>query len=792
MTAESKQGTATDAIVHRKRLHILLFYVAVASPFIAQGAIRAMQTNANSPVDWVSDAFPAKAEYEAFRKRFGTGDVVVMSWPGCTVENSQLDELLKSLRTAPAFHDDQQRPWFERVTCGREEIGKLTSPPVLLSRDTAIARLRGTLVGNDENQTCVVVAFNAAGLAKRSLIVPRLQLAVEKFCEVQPADIHMAGPVMDGMTVDHASKNALDRFAPLSSLVVLGLCWICLDSIPMALLVFGASLLCQAATLAIISWCGDTMSALLIVMPPLIQVLAVAGGVHLANYYFDEARREGLDGAAVRAFRLGWLPCSLSSATTAIGLGSLMVSHLVPVRAFGAYAAVGVSVTLAVLLSVIPGILLIWPVRTPSRGDTASRWGGWDAIVQWIAKRHIIITSTALVGMIAAVVGTTQLQTSVQIETLFGSDSRLLADYRWLESHIGPLVPVEVIVNCDDQCQLSFQERLRLVSRVEQTLQDHPKIDATTSAVSFLPPVPRMPNTDPRVQQIAMSEWARAAKSSLMDARYLVTDEAESFRVTGFASALDDVDFGLFLSEIRAQVEPLLRVDGTAYDGVQVQLTGIMPLVHEIQRQLLEDLFASFVTAFVVIAIVMTLVQAGIAAGLIAMIPNVFPTLLLFGVLGWRQFAIDIGSVMTASVALGIAVDDTLHFLTFFRRQANAGATRHDAVLFACQHCGKAMLQTTLICGLGLMTFAFADFVPTSRFAWMMLVLLVIAIIGDLVVLPALLLGPAGRLFIDATVSVPVDAKESEKRLANGPQLTDGLASPMYHQDTATRSAGQH
>ena len=107
--------------------------------------------------------------------------------------------------------------------------------------------------------------------------------------------------------------------------------------------------------------------------------------------------------------------------------------------------------------------------------------------------------------------------------------------------------------------------------------------------------------------------------------------------------------------------------------GVTTQQTGIMPLVHEIQRQLMQDLFKSFLFAFLIIAVVMTIVQGGLSAGLVSMVSNVFPPLMIFGLLGWLSVAVDIGSVMTASVALGIAVDDTLHYLTFFRRHLDEG-----------------------------------------------------------------------------------------------------------------------
>ena len=119
--------------------------------------------------------------------------------------------------------------------------------------------------------------------------------------------------------------------------------------------------------------------------------------------------------------------------------------------------------------------------------------------------------------------------------------------------------------------------------------------------------------------------------------------------------------------------------------------------------------------------------------------------LTLFGILGWIGRPLDIGTIMTASVAMGIAVDDTLHFLTFYQRELEMGATRANAVLASYQHCGRAMIQTTTICGSGLGLFALSEFVPTMGFAWMSVLLLTAALVGDLIVLPAILLSPLGR-----------------------------------------------
>ncbi len=138
---------------------------------------------------------------------------------------------------------------------------------------------------------------------------------------------------------------------------------------------------------------------------------------------------------------------------------------------------------------------------------------------------------------------------------------------------------------------------------------------------------------------------------------------------------------------------------------------------------------------------------SGLIAGVVAMIPNMFPVVLVFGAMGHLGNLVDIGTMMTASVAMGVAVDDTIHFLSWFRSYLDKGYDRVRAVEMTYRRVGPAMTQTTIVGGLGLFVFALSTFTPTQRFGTLMLLLLGAALAGDLILLPALLAGPLGRFF---------------------------------------------
>jgi uncharacterized protein len=198
---------------------------------------------------------------------------------------------------------------------------------------------------------------------------------------------------------------------------------------------------------------------------------------------------------------------------------------------------------------------------------------------------------------------------------------------------------------------------------------------------------------------------------------------------------------------------------------IHVVYTGVVPIVYKAQRTLLTSLIDSIGWAFVMIALVMmVLLRSGpvtlgnllnVRGGMISMMPNVFPIVLIFGMMGHAHILVDIGTMMTASVAMGVAVDDTIHFLTWFRDGMAAGMPRHKAIVEAYRRCAAAMTQTTLIGGLGLAVFAFSTFTPTQYFGTMMLLLLCAALIGDLIFLPALLAGPLGKYFCPKPVPQP-------------------------------------
>jgi predicted RND superfamily exporter protein len=214
----------------------------------------------------------------------------------------------------------------------------------------------------------------------------------------------------------------------------------------------------------------------------------------------------------------------------------------------------------------------------------------------------------------------------------------------------------------------------------------------------------------------------------------------------------------------------------TAYEAdrnkVSAVYTGVVPIVYKAQRMLLDSLVQSTFWSVIMITPLLMFIARSVWAGLVAMLPNVLPVLMVFGGMGWLDIDVDVGSMMTASIALGVAVDDTIHYLNWFRKELDDLGDRKLAIVAAYRHCATPTIQAATISGLGLSIFALSTFTPTQRFGILMLVILWLGAVAELIFFPALLAGPLGRVFKPRKkAGHESDRHDSEHTTAGPPQL---------------------
>jgi predicted RND superfamily exporter protein len=716
--------------------------------------------NSGRVADWLPQGRPARVEYDRFVQQFGTDYYLLVSWPGCTLREPRVEQLAEALR---ALGD--RTGLIEDVVSGPELLRELTSPPLRMSRSEALERLQGAFVGPDRETTCLSIRTTGSDEERRRALGMLCETA-QAVCGLTRAELRLAGSTYEAIALDEASSRTVRYYAVPAGLVSLLIAALFLQQWRTIITVFAVSVFCQLMAVGVLDITLGRMNVLLIMMPTLIYVLTMSGAVHLVNYCQDAAQTDGLLRGVPRGMRAGRMPCVLAAVTTAAGLLSLCVSQMRPVREFGLLGAVCLILSLGALFLLLPAILL-WNVREPTDEErphlpkfTQNVQAGLERMGAFVVRHPAAIVALTTGLLVVGACGLFRLRAVVDFDRMFSADSEIVRNFEWLEQNLGPLVPIELLIDIPQEADLTVLERLELVGEVEQAVRELPGVTGTLSGATFLPPEPSEYALADLLQRRLRVERLSERLPTFIDDDLLAIDgDTQRWRVTFRLPARGEWDY---LGDARTAAavgeRVIARHTELADERIRVTATGIMPVNAETNDQLFADLASSYVMAFLLICPMMMLMVRSVWCGLLAMVPNVAPTLLVFGVMGWTNMPVEISMVLCASLALGIAVDGTLHFLTWIGRGLSRGQSRDAAVKFAYEHCAVAMVQSTLICGSGMLVFAFSEFTPASRFAAMLSLLLGVALFCDLILFPALVCSPLGRKF------EPPDARRSGER----------------------------
>jgi len=675
-----------DGKPSRPRWAIAVFCLLLCLlPLTIMAAITAIISNVNDVRDWLPKHYKETGQYEWFRERFGSEEFVIVSWPGCTLEDARLKQLSSILAERSRSEESLGNPpLFTEIMTGRELVDDLTGVGAGLSLNQALNRLQGTIIGPDLQQTCVVVTLSENSPTHLRYVLSEIRKATVE-SGVPDEDVHLGGPVVVNDAIDKASSQSLVRLAGMAAFVGLVIAWLSFREVRLTIIVF--------------------------------------------------------------------------------------ISDLAPIRMFGLFSAVGVLLSLAMQLIGLPALLCMWPNKksfpktTPAISEkvpATSAWG-WQWFAQLIAKRHFWFVALYVILAISGLAGLARIETSIQIMRLFANDAPIISNYDWLERNLCAMIPLEVVIRFDEPSQsedknrpatnqepnadkgvdnASYQ-RLELIREIHDSIAQIDGVSGCLSGATFARPVRQAP---PSIRRVLENVRLKQTRARLVEAGYLsITPEDESWRISLRVSAGEDLDYGEFQQFIRKQVEPILeRERAESGQELSAVYTGAVPIIYKARRSLLNGLTLGFGTDVFLVMVAGIVLMKNWSSGLLLGLTCVFPMTMVFGLMGWCNWVVDIGTVMAPCVALGVTVDDSIHFLLWFRRGTKTGLDRSQAILLAYETCGRAMLQSWGVIGLGLAVFALSSFVPTFRFGILTLSLLTASLVSNLIFLPAFLAGPLG------------------------------------------------
>ncbi len=468
----------------------------------------------------------------------------------------------------------------------------------------------------------------------------------------------------------------------------------------------------------------------------LVTVLAVATCVHLAVAGEETAERlpaEPPRSRAGRTLRQMLAPCTAVVVTTAAGFASVCISAITPVRIFGVLMVCGLAVSLVAALAA--SVLLTGPAHYAASGRRPRLPAGLAAVVCWADRRRGTVAVMFALAGLASAAALGRLQFESDFVENFRPQSEVRTSYRFIEQNLSPVGSMEIVVRLEGGGEILTPENVRRARELGDSIVV--KHEPVRKAMSIAELATLLSDDLPTS--------AIGLRARLTMARTVFGRDFERNFVSADGTALRinlRAEEGVDVHEKLAIADDVRRMAAASFkpeDGFSVEVTGLYPFYAGLVSGLLRDQYRSFGLTVPAVFVVLVLCFRSVKVAAVAMVPNLLPILFCLGAMGWTGIPVNMTTAMMLSVTLGIAVDDTVHYVWRFREELAQRGDYREALVATSRSVGRACLFTTIVITGGFWILMLSQFLPTAYFGGLIGFTMLGTLAADLVLLPVLL-----------------------------------------------------
>ena len=643
-----------------------------------------------------------------------------------------------------------------KMIYGKEEIIYLdpllteipSSPKKLISiKEKALADpiIPGTLISSDARNTAIVAEIDH--------IIGEFDYKVGLLSQIRDflkqekirtgKHFYIGGTsVLDDALFRYTQADQM-RFFPLIVLVIILVMFVMFRKIMLTLLPLLVVLLSAIWTYGLLVLLGYKINVISTIIGPLILAVAIADSMHFIADYLHETAMGKLSRVECisRTFSKLIAPCFMTSLTTILGLLSLLSADLVPIRQFGLVAAGGVLFAFIITIFLLPILLSIIPYPK-ERHRKRIQTGFFAKLLTWLGQwrkgRAIAVLSVSLSAIIPVFFLLTKLTVGTNSLDYFKEDDIVRTQTEWIDTNIGGSTSLEFFINAKENNDLTNPALLQKMERFQDYLKGIDGITGVYSAVDLVKSLNKAFNDgDERKFAIPLSSIEVAQRLSIVkgsgDIEKLLSDDYSKGRMT----ARVEMNKSQKLAHNMPKIEEHLQ--GIFGNTADVTPTGIVYLMSQMEGYLVSSQIKSFLLAFIVITIAIMIMLRSLKLGILAMIPNFLPILFSLALMPILRIHLDIGTVMIAGVALGLVVDDTIHFLSRLKSETKQTNDIKTAIANVINITGRPIVFTSIVLILGFLVLVFASFNPIIHFGILSCTVILLAVVFDLIVLPAVI-----------------------------------------------------
>ena len=594
---------------------------------------------------------------------------------------------------------------------------------------------------NLENNSLIVVIKNKQLINKEDS--DELATALQDLIDEEGfKEIHVMGKIMGQQEYIAVMKVEFLTFASISIFVLIVFLIIAYRALWGILIPLATVLLAVIGSLGFMQLSGTPLNMMTTLLPVIMLVVGMSDVVHLVSKYLEEIRYCRTKTVAIKNMlkKVG-VATLLTSLTTALGFVTLIGVGMEPIQDFGIFTAVGVILAFVLSILFIPSIFL--NIKKPKITDSTKVQNAWERglgkfFIRLCRNQKTVLVAYTILTIIC-ILGASRIQFDYFLMQDLGEDQPLMQDLRYFQKQFGGIRPFEMAIIPAEGKELTDFDVIRETEKLEQYLDNEYGVNQMISpTVPFKFANKTLRNGRDEYYKIPENE----KRFDYLKRQMVKFESREEFQQIVSADKRVGRVFGRMIdpgSRKMLQLNDSLAVfyqNNIDSSVLSYKLTGTPVIIDEAGRHVSENIVIGLLFAFLLIGISMAVLFKSIKMGLISLVPNMFPILLTAGYIGFAGIDLNMSTAIVFTIAFGIAVDDTIHFLSRYRQEMGHGRTNLFALRRTFISTGKAIIITSIILLGGFGSLIFSNFLSTFYIGLFVSMTLVFAVVTDLTLLP--------------------------------------------------------
>ncbi len=756
---------ATARLILRNRIAILAFIGLCTALMASQwGKMRFTYTEANL----LPDDHPVNLHYDQFLNIFGEeGNLIVIgvkdnslfsvknmnSWIDLSKsfeDNENVDNII-TIQDLKKLKKDQKNKKFEFETLLKDSIESNYELIKLKKSLTTDYPVYDNILFNSESESIRTGIFLKKSIvntsSRKSFINKDLIPKIEEFEKTSKINVHISGmPYVRTLN----SQNIIDEIEIfiIAAILITSLIFFFFfrsyraTFISMLVVIIGVMW-----TFGILGFLEYEITVLTALIPPLIIVIGIPNCIFLINKYQHEVNKHGNKAKSLqRVITKVGNATLMTNTTTASGFATFIITQSKLLTEFGTVASMSIMAIFILCLLIIPIIYSYMPIPSDKHLEHLNKkWinklGDW--IESTVKTRNIVIYITSVCLVVLSIIGMYQIKTSGSLLEDMPKNAGFYKDIEFYEEEFNGVMPLEILINTKRSKGVLKRSTLKKMNALEDLIIEIPELSKPISVVSLVKYTKQaFYNGNPKYYQLPTAQengfimsYAKNTSNNLSLLKNYVDTTGQYARITTFIknSGIDEMDRieEALNNEIKKQFD----------DRYEVSITGKAYLFQKGTSFLIKNLILSLTLAIILISLFMAYMFRSFRMIVISLVPNLLPLLITAGVMGFLGVSIKPSTILVFSIAFGISVDDTIHFLAKYRQELISSRwSIKKSVFAALRETGVSMFYTSIVLFFGFSVFITSNFGGTVALGALISGTLLLAMMANLILLPTLLL----------------------------------------------------